>query len=774
MGGDRNLIVHGHFYQPPRENPWTEEVPREPSAAPFHDWNARIDAESYRANAAARIVDGQNRVVSVVNNYAHISYDIGPTLMAWLEAHAPDTYASVLDGDREGGGAMAQSYFHVILPLCTERDLRTNIRWGLADFRHRFGRDAEGVWLPETAVDPTVLRVLREEGVRFTILAPTQAAAVAHVDTRRTYRSEGVEIVFFDGPLSHAAAFEAPSSQALVDRALATLDGRDGVVCLATDGETFGHHHQYFDRGLAYALTVEGPRRGLTITNAAAYLRAHPPTPDDHIEVRTSAWSCAHGVDRWADDCGCVTGGEPGWNQRWRRPLRDALDLLRDRAVEVFERRGASVFADGDPWAARDAYVDVLLGRVSRDDFAARWTVDGADPVEALTLLESQRHALAMYTSCGWFFNDLAGIETVYVLRLAARCMDLLRELGEDAGEDAVLDVLSNARSNVPAEGDGRQVWSRHVVPARVDGRRVVAHLALVELLQRPLPTGRIAGFDVEWVDHAHDHRGHVGLCTGNVLLVHARTGRRTEYVYAGLHLGGLEVLGAVRAADPARDEPAIAGITKAFGDGAPLTTLLRLLGDGFAGDEFDLSWALPDAADQILASVADSLAERMAAAYQRLFDDHRATLDALAIAGYDLPPELRAPAVLALSRRFESEVAAQAGSSDPQAYEEARQLVRVARRHGVHLDTPRARAVMSRSIRIAVERAVEAGNGGGPEAVDAALQLLLLARDLELYPDVDVAQELVYDALVERPTPSLRLLGTALGLAVETLGDPR
>jgi hypothetical protein len=258
------------------------------------------------------------------------------------------------------------------------------------------------------------------------------------------------------------------------------------------------------------------------------------------------------------------------------------------------------------------------------------------------------------------------------------------------------------------------------------------------------------------------------------VLLVHARTGRRTEYVYAGLHLGGLEVLGAVRAADPARDEPAIAGITKAFGDGAPLTTLLRLLGDGFAGDEFDLSWALPDAADQILASVADSLAERMAAAYQRLFDDHRATLDALAIAGYDLPPELRAPAVLALSRRFESEVAAQAGSSDPQAYEEARQLVRVARRHGVHLDTPRARAVMSRSIRIAVERAVEAGNGGGPEAVDAALQLLLLARDLELYPDVDVAQELVYDALVERPTPSLRLLGTALGLAVETLGDPR
>jgi hypothetical protein len=581
--------------------------------------------------------------------------------------------------------------------------------------------------------------------------------------------SEGVAIVFFDGPLSHAAAFEPLSSQALVDRALASSGPAGGVVCLATDGETFGHHQKYFDRGLAYALTVEAPRRGLAVTTPAAHLDAHPPT--ESVTVRTSAWSCLHGVARWNDDCGCATGGERGWNQRWRGPLRRALDLLRDAAAEIFERRGAEVFVDRDPWAARDAYIDVLLGRVDRDEFMATRAVPGADPIEAFTLLESQRHALSMYTSCGWFFNDLAGIETVYVLRLAARCIDLLRELDEDVPVDAFLDELADAHSNVPAEGDGRTVWARHVEPARVTGRRVVAHLALVELLQRPLPTGRLAGFDVEWVQHGHEHRGHVGLCSGRVALVHGRTGRRTEYVYAGLHLGGLEVLGAVRRADPVRDDAALGALTKAFGDGAPITTLLRLVGEGFGPDEFDLSWALPDAAEQILSSVADALSERMAAAYQRLFEDHRATLDALALAGYDLPPELRAPAVLALSRRFEAEVEAQAGSTDPQGYEEARQLVRVAHRHGVHLDTPRARTAMSRAIAAAVARAVDPDDG--ETAVEPALQLLSLASDLELYPDVDVAQELVYDALLSRPTPALREVGSALGLAVETLGNP-
>ena len=765
---ERHLTVHGHFYQPPRENPWTEEVAREPSAAPFHDWNERITAESYRPNGFARVVDSTGRVVSIVNSYEHLSFDAGPTLLSWLETHEPEVYERMVAGDRAGGGALAQSYFHVILPLADERDARTQIRWGLADFRHRFGRDAEGIWLPETAVNDAVLGMLADEGVRFTILAPSQAADP--VDCRIAYRWEhpgghgrGVDIVFFHGALSRAVAFEAQSSQVLVDRAIEASEV-GGLVTLATDGETFGHHHHYADRALAYALTVEGPRRGLRITTPAAFLRDHPPAQT--VTIHESAWSCAHGVGRWREDCGCSTGGEPGWNQRWRAPLRAALDLLRGAAVEVFERRGAKVLHE--PWAARDDYVHVLLGARTRAEFAAEH-VKG-DEVEAFTLLESQRHAMAMYTSCGWFFNDLAGIETVYVLRHAARVIDLLHELGEEVPEGEFLATLQHATSNDPLEGNGRTVWKHHVLPARVDAERVVAHLALIELLERPLPTGRLAGFEVVWLDHAHRHRGAVALSTGKVALTQHRTGRRTEHVYAALHLGGLEVLGALRPADPSRDDADLGRVRAALAEGEPVSHLVRVLGE-IGPTEFDLSWALPDAADQILASVADGLTERFVRAYDQLFEDNRATLDALAAAGYQLPPPLRAPGELALARRFEAEVQAQQGSWDPDAYRAAAGIAALAAAHGISLDTPGALGAMQRTILAAVDRALE--HPQDPGAGDAALELLRLARELHLYPNVEAAQEKVYDALFTGGTPALRLLGTALGLAVETLGEP-
>lgn len=339
--------MHGHFYQPPRENPWTEEVPREPSAAPFHDWNERIALECYRPNAFARVLDERGRVVSIVNNYEHLSFDFGPTLLSWLDDHEPEVYRRVLDADRRTGGAMAQTYFHVILPLATERDVRTQVRWGLAEFSHRFGRRAEGMWLPETAVNDTVLRVLAEEGVGFTVLAPTQAAGP--IDVHRPYRwfhpeqpARGVDLVFYDGGLSHAVAFELNSltSQALLDRV--QLAGAGGaLLTMAADGETFGHHHHWGDRLLAYALAVEAPKRGIEVTNLAGFLRDHPPT--EPVEVVESAWSCAHGVGRWKEDCGCSTGSEPEWNQRWRGPLRAALDVARRAVDEVFDRRGREV-----------------------------------------------------------------------------------------------------------------------------------------------------------------------------------------------------------------------------------------------------------------------------------------------------------------------------------------------------------------------------------------------------------------------------------------------
>ncbi|MEY2433809.1 MAG: hypothetical protein QOC92_3534, partial [Acidimicrobiaceae bacterium] len=480
--GDVRLVIHGHFYQPPRENPWTEEVAAEPSAAPFHDWNERITAECYRPNGWARVLDEHGLVTDIVNNYAHLSFNIGPTLMSWLETHAVDVYDRILDADRDRGGAMAQAYNHLILPLAGERDVRTQVRWGMADFEHRFGRRATGLWLPETAVNDNVLRVLVEEGVRFTILAPNQAVAVRPLDAadeewidvsdgsvstgppHRWFhpddRDRYLDLVFYDGPISHDLAFGLTglSSQELVRRVVdAAADGTPVVV--ATDGETFGHHHKFADRALAYAFTHEASRAGVRVLNTATLVDEVPPTHE--VRIRESAWSCAHGVRRWMDDCGCSTGGAPDWNQAWRAPLRAALDVLSDHGRAVFERRGWQVLRD--PWAARDAYIDVILGRRSIDEFLDEHRGDQPDDVVALTLLEAQRHSQLMYTSCGWFFNDLAGIETVQVLRYAARLIDLLGEIDEHPPVEQFLDQLSKAHSNDPEEGDGRAIWQRHV-----------------------------------------------------------------------------------------------------------------------------------------------------------------------------------------------------------------------------------------------------------------------------------------------------------------------
>src|SRR4051812_35070103 len=787
------LVVHGHFYQPPRENPWTGEVAREPSAAPFHDWNARIAAECYRPNAFARIIDSRNRLVSIVDNYRLLSYDLGPTLLSWLERHDPVTYRRLIAADLAMDGGMAQGFGHLIMPLCNERDLRTQIRWGITDFEFRYGRRAEGMWLPEAAVNDSVLQVLAEEGIKFTLLAPGQAGWVrslndpneawgdlphGSIDTRRPYRWEhpaggglGIDVVFYDGGLSHDIAFGLGSmnSQGLLDRVDAAGGAEGGLVTVAADGETFGHHHRYGDRLLAYALAVEAPRRGIEVTTLARYLREN--RPEDEVKIKESSWSCAHGVGRWREDCGCSTGGEPGWNQRWRAPLRQALDTLRDRNAAVFERLGKQAFTV-DPWKARDEYVRVLIGELTRQEFVERYGPD--DAVTALTLLEAQHNAMSMYPSCGWFFNDGAGLETVQVLRYAARVMDLLREVGEDPAEEAFLEILSQADSNVAAEGNGRKIWRTHVEPARVDAARVVAHLALAELLEEAPAPDRLAGWDVKVVDHSHATRGSVALCSGPVALEHGRTGRRHERVFAAVRLGALEVLGASRPAAPRRDEDSLTLLREAFAKGAPLLTLLRMVGDNFGARDFNLMSALPDGAEQIVTTTATTIADRFAATFERVFEDHRPTLEALAALGQPLPPEMRAVAELTLARRFEAAVAAQAGSSDPGAYREAIGIARSARETGFRIDTPQARARIEGLLLDAVRRAVAATEPEDEQqAVDAALATLQLAEQLDLHLNVDPSQEILYEPLLTRSTPVLRVLGVGLHLAVETLGSP-
>jgi hypothetical protein len=799
-----HLVVHGHFYQPPRENPWTEVVPVEPSAAPHHDWNERITEECYRPNGWARVVDDAGRVVDVVSTYEHLSFNVGPTLLSWLEAEQPDVYERILEADRAARRAIAQAYGHAILPLCNERDLRTQLRWGIADFVHRFGRRPEGMWLPETAVNEVVLACLAEEGIRFTILAPGQVEAVrplagteddwrdvdGHLDTSRPFRWEHpqhpglhIELVVYDGSLSHDLAFAGVPSQALVARALAhARPGDDVLVCAATDGETFGHHHHFAERGVAYALTVEAARRGVATPRLADLIEEHPPT--HQARVRTSAWSCVHGVARWMADCGCHTGGEPGWTQAWRSPLRHALDVLRDHVTDVTERAGTRMLKD--PWAARDAYVEVLLGATPLDAFVAEHVT--GDPVEALTLLEAQRHALLMYTSCGWFFNDLAGIETLQILRYAARCLDLLAELGEPGPEQRVLDILATARSNHPDEGDGLAIWERHVAPSRVDAGRVVAHLALVELLGDVSPgagdgrarmragedAAELGGHVVERGPHLVLDRGGLSVCAGEVTLTHRRTRRRSRHAYAAVHLGGLEVFGATRPLDVFVDVGAdLDAVRRAVEHGERVTTLLREVVSRFGPREFGLESALPDAAGQIVARAAEDLVDRFAATFEQLHADHGSTFRALARAGYPLPRELRAPVEVALTRRFESLLAEAVVEGTPAAFVPAVSLARSARAEGISVGSPRTTALVARAVERAVTEAVAAATF---EAIDVAVEVVDLAHQLDLSAPLQRSQELVFDALVaagDRTDHPLSPLGAALDLAVGRLGEP-
>lgn len=552
------VCIHGHFYQPPRENPWLGTVPLQPSAAPFHDWNARITDECYRPNCAARILGDEGRIRDVVNTYAHVSIDVGPTLLDWLARHAPDVHDGIVAGDRASvertghGTAIAQAYNHTILPLMPRRDKVTQVRWGLADFHHRFGRVSEGLWLPECAVDTETLEVAAAEGVRFVVLAPRQLEAVCDdgewrppraEDSRRAWRVElpsGARIAVFayDGDTSLAVAFNGllHSGDRLADRLLSVLHHEDdALVHIATDGESYGHHHRHGEMALAWALKRLHDAPEAEVVPYAAYLETHPPVGAARI-VEDSSWSCAHGVERWRSDCGC--GTTPGGGH-WRAPLRRAFEALRDAVDPLFEADARAFF--DDPWRARDAWVQVLLEPDRVDawlDAQARRPLDGQERVRARTLLHLQHMLLLTMTSCGWFFADLAGIEPVQDMSFAVRAADLATWLWPDRDwRGALLSDLALAHSNDPREGSGADLVHRRVEPLRFDGLRAAAHHALVRTVA---PGSTWHGFTIDDEDRAD--RG--DLEVHRVRVTERATGRRWQALTAVLHRGSDSMAG--------------------------------------------------------------------------------------------------------------------------------------------------------------------------------------------------------------------------------------
>ncbi len=558
----RCACVHGHFYQPPRENPWTGAVERQLSAGRDHDWNARIARECYVPNAEARVVDGGGRIIDIVDNYAWMSFNFGPTLLAWLEKAHPHAYAGILEADRLSaqrlgghGNAIAQAFHHSILPLACARDRTTEIRWGLADFRKRFGREAEGMWLPECAVDNATLMAVASEGVKFVILEPHQAAEPVKqgVPYQWSYGTLRLALFFYDGSLSRAVAFERAmsDSRAFAARVAATLPptAEDGLTLLATDGESYGHHESFAEMGLAHFLRYALPEKGVEPVNLGWYLAKHPPRKEVHLQPEPTSWSCPHGVERWRSDCGCGAVGSA--RQDWRAPLRAALEALREKLDGLYETQARGLLSD--PWRARDAYIAVVLDRSEAN--VARFLCehapsarDEAARVRAMTLLELQRHALMMFTSCGWFFDELSRIEPVQVLLYAAHALELARGLGSDFEPEFVA-ALAKAPSNDPAMRDGAGIWKTLVVPQIVTPDHVAAHYG-VSLLFADQPPAFMHHHRAESERFTRRVEGGVIVAAGRATFSDGNTGARWTRSYFAAVLPGQRVQVFVCAAD--------------------------------------------------------------------------------------------------------------------------------------------------------------------------------------------------------------------------------
>jgi alpha-amylase/alpha-mannosidase (GH57 family) len=804
------LVVHGHFYQPPRENPWTGLIEREPSAGDSHDWNERIHAECYRTNAFARINDTYGRVERIVNNYARLSFNFGPTLLNWLEHKFPETYSRVLEADRVSarlsgghGNAIAQGYHHAILPLCNERDRRTQVRWGMTDFRLRFKREPESLWLPETACDEATLETLIEEGIRYVVLSPFQAEGVrpvggdesewrsvsgGSVDTTVPYKffhrdgsRRSLAVFFYDGQIARGVAFEGllASSHALVGACARAARPGAQIVNVATDGESFGHHFRWGDRCLAYALEAEAERHGLRVTNYGEFLATHEPEFEVRIKAEScgegTAWSCPHGLGRWTRDCGCHGGAPEGWNQRWRTPLRSALDFLRDDLAPKFEDACGQLL--GDPWLARDEYVELLVdGASSREEFFSRHAtrqLTRDEQSRALTLLESQRTAMAMYASCGWFFNDVSGIETLQTLRHAGRLVELANDLGLDPPLAPFLEILSEARSNIADKGSGADIFLRAVEGARVTPQRVAAHVAICGLVERDVQadSGVSAGYDFQELEFQKRRHGRITLETGRLALEEHATGSRREFALAAMHFGEVDYYCALRPFVSAESLEAAASKLWSQFRTASLAVLLRVAQEQFGPEEFGLEALLPEGRGRVSRRVFGDLVSRFLEEYERMYEESRRVVERLQEIGFQPPRELRLAAEMTMGRRLERELREQrSGAGD---YRAAVEIAREAAAYGFPFDRAPVTRVFEETVTDAARSVAERPT---PENIRSARSLIELGRELGLEVNLERAQEVIYEAAQSNAplAEEWRDFALALGLAPVALDSPR
>ena len=705
--------IHCHFYQPPRENPWLETVESQDSASPYHDWNERINRECYLPNGASRILDSGHRISTIVNNYSRISFNFGPTLLSWIEERAPEGYQRILEGDRESqrlfsghGGALAQAYNHTILPLSNSRDKRTQILWGIKDFQHRFRRDPEGMWLPETAVDLETLDLLSAEGIKFTILAPRQASQLRldidegspwldleyGVDSRRVYACKlpsgrTIGLFFYDGALATAVAFEKLlfSGENFARRLVSRFDPEGDsaqLMHVATDGETYGHHHAHGDMALAFALQCIEQNKLARITNYGEYFAMHPPTQEIRIKERT-AWSCAHGVSRWESNCGCNSGGHSHWNQSWRGPLRAAFNWLRDDLNAEYELSAAQLLKD--PWSARDGYIEVVLDRSAKNvqsllNLRSTQHLSPSEEVRALRLLEMQRHLMLMYTSCGWFFDEPTGTETVQVLQYAARAVQLGEQLFGGDREEQFLNRLEQVHSNIPEFGNGRSIYERFVRPAMLDLLGVAAHYAISSFFEGYQQLDSIYSYEARLRDVDIVEKHNVKLAAGTVEIRSRITHAQLNFNFAVLYAGGHNLHAGICEAHDQFEQFTKAARLRLLKSG--FDDCLRQIEHYFGAEMYSLKSLFRDERRRIVAKIVDATLADVDKVYSEVYEHNAALIDFLRELHMAMPPILRVSSEFVLNNAIRRCI-----SREEIDLERVRLLIQMATQDGVNLD---------------------------------------------------------------------------------------
>ncbi|MDA8388920.1 MAG: DUF3536 domain-containing protein [Nitrospiraceae bacterium] len=771
---DRQVVIHAHMYQPPRENPWLEAIEIQDGAYPWHDWNERVTAESYAPNAYARILDEQKKIIRIANNYKNISFNFGPTLLGWLAEHSKPLYEAIIEADRASvrersghGNAIAQCYNHVIMPLATRRDKITQVIWGIEDFTHRFSRPPEGMWLPETAVDEETLEILASQGIKFTILAPHQAHMVrgpgasewTHVDdnaldTRIPYSvrlpsGARISVFFYDGPAAKGVAFEGLLSDGVqfAERLMRIFSdppaaGRPELAHIATDGESYGHHSRFGEMALAYCLYHIERNNLAKITNYGEFLEKNPPDREARIRENTS-WSCYHGVERWRADCGCSTGAHPGWNQGWRTPLREAMDWLSDRLARSFEEKAGALFRD--PWLARDRYIEVILDRA--DENAARYlgehssrTLSAAERVYALKLLELQRHGMLMFTSCGWFFDDISGIEALQVLQYACRAIQLHGDLhGEDL-EEGFLRILSKAKTNIQGEaGDGEALYRAKVRTKAVDLDKVSVHYAISSLYEDFAPTQGLYCFDVTRRDYQRlEGTQGARLALGRINVRSRITGEEGENRFAAMRTGIHDINCWLCRCEDAGYEEFKKTVSCYFHKGE-LSTALREMDRYADGALYSLKDLFRDKQREILSVTISERIEKTELVYERMYEQDRYLMALLADFGVPIARVFLATAEFALGHELVKSIGA-----EPPDMERAAGLVREMAGWGVPPDHVEIELLLRRKLLALLSRLGEKP-GPDPDGVRRLRGLLKFASMLPFALNLWEGQNVYY-----------------------------